>query len=283
MHFSLILLAIGVACGMRLVAFRPRLGWSTRWRHTLGLFLGPPLLLLITAGAVLGMGRQGQMLGLPAGEIGYICALGFLALALGCLVWRAGQAWHSSRQLRHYPVLEIEQTPAYLLDSTVPFAAQIGVWQPRLVVSQGLFTQLTADQIQAVIAHEQAHTHYRDTFWFFWLGWLRHLTAWLPNTEALWQELLLLREVRADRWAAQQVDPLLVAEALLQMAQAPLIGLEPTLEHSCAAISAGTSLTRLEERIEALLSEQTLPESASLPWLWLLLSLIPLFTMVLHQ
>ncbi|WNZ23282.1 M56 family metallopeptidase [Leptolyngbya sp. NK1-12] len=283
MHFSLILLAIGVACGMRLVAFRPRLGWSTRWRHTLGLFLGPPLLLLITAGAVLGMGRQGQMLGLPAGEIGYICALGFLALALGCLVWRAGQAWHSFRQLRHYPAIEIEQTPAYLLDSAVPFAAQIGVWQPRLVVSQGLFTQLTADQIQAVIAHEQAHTHYRDTFWFFWLGWLRHLTAWLPNTEALWQELLLLREVRADRWAAQQVDPLLVAEALLQMAQAPLIGLEPALEHSCAAISAGTSLSRLEERIEALLSEETLPESASLPWLWLLLSLIPLLTMVLHR
>jgi len=43
---------------------------------------------------------------------------------------------------------------------------------------------------------------------FFWLGW-GSITACLPNTEALWQRTLLLRKC-ADRWAAQQVDPLLL-------------------------------------------------------------------------
>jgi Zn-dependent protease with chaperone function len=279
MHFSLILLSVGVACGIRLLAFRPRLAWSTRWQHTLGLFLCPPLLLLIMAGAVLSMGKHGQMLGLPVGKIGYGCALGFLVIAVTCLIGRSMQGWRSLQQLQHYPAIDVLQTPAYLLDTTIPFAAQIGFWRSKLIVSQGLLTQLTPAQIQAVITHEQAHSHYRDTFWFFWLGWLRYLTAWLPNTEPLWQELLLLREVRADRWAAQQVDALLVAETLLQMAQPPLI----ELENSCAAISADPSITRLEERIEALLSEETLPEAASLPWLWLLLSLLPLFTIGLHQ
>lgn len=279
MHFSLILLAVGVAYGMRLLAFRPRLAWSTRWRHTLGLFLCPPLLLLITAGAVLGMGKQGQMLGVPVGEVGYGCAVGFLSIAVACLVWRSVRGWRSFQQLQHYPAIQVSQTAAYLLDTTIPFAAQIGFWRSELVVSQGLLTQLTPAQIEAVITHEQAHSHYRDTFWFFWLGWLRYLTAWLPNTESLWQELLLLREVRADRWAAQRVDALLVAETLLQMAQPPLMD----LEHSCAAISADPSFNRLEERIEALLSEEILPESASLPWIWILLSLIPLFTIGLHQ
>ena len=54
-------------------------------------------------------------------------------------------------------------------------------------------------------------------FGFFWWGWLRRLTEWLPHSKELWQELLLLRELRADQWAAQQVDPLVLAESLLLM------------------------------------------------------------------
>jgi Zn-dependent protease with chaperone function len=50
------------------------------------------------------------------------------------------------------------------------------------------------------LAHEQAHAHYRDTFWFFWLN---VLTSWLPHTEALWQEILFLREIRADEKAKE--------------------------------------------------------------------------------
>ena len=159
----------------------------------------------------------------------------------------------------------------------IPFAAQIGFWQPQLVITQGLLDQLSTAQIEAVLTHEQAHLHYRDTFWFFWLGWLRQLTAWLPNTERLWQELLLLREMRADRWAANRVDPLLLAESLLQMAQAPLLD----LENACAA-----NASRLEERIEALLSEADTAQpadTARLPWLWVLLAFMPLLTTLAHH
>lgn len=38
-------------------------------------------------------------------------------------------------------------------------------------------------------------------------------------TDRLWQELLGLRELRADHWAAQRGDGLILAEVLIQMAQ----------------------------------------------------------------
>jgi Zn-dependent protease with chaperone function len=289
MHFSLIVLSLGIACGIRCWT-RTGLDQSRRWQHMMGVFLLPPLLLLITAVAVLKMGKQGEMLGLPVGEVGYICAFSFLATALGLLLWRTKQGWQAVQQIKQYPIMLMQpdsqsHLQAHLLETEMPFAAQVGFWQAQLVISRGLLAQLSPDHVQAVLMHEQAHVHYRDPFWFFWLSWLRQLTAWLPNTEYLWQELLLLRELRADRWAAQRSDSLLVAEALLHISQAPLWQLEPVeLPNSCAAVSANAAITRLEERIEALLSE-TEPEFefAARSWAWLLISLLPLLTMMLHR
>ena len=276
MHLHLILLAVGSACLARLLLFRPR--QSIRWQYMLGLFLSPPLLLMMTAVAILNMG-QGQMLGLPVGQIGQVCASGLLGVALLLLVWRALQGWWMLRQVRQYPTrwlkgLNQPVLARVLPEAKLPFAAQVGFWQPQLVISEGLL-RLSAAQVEAVLTHEQAHVEHRDTFWFFWLGWLRQLTAWLPNTERLWQELLLLREMRADRWAAERVEALLLAETLLHMAQAP------TLANACGAVGA---TSRLEERIEALLAE---PQSAQPPgrtfaW-WLLLSFLPLLTTLVHH
>jgi Zn-dependent protease with chaperone function len=315
MHLSLILCAVGIACSVRLflptaARSRSEVAWANQWQHTLGLFLFSPLLLLVMAVAVLQMGKAGRMLGLPVGEIGFSCALSFLGLAVGCLCWQWGQAWHSIQKLRQQPTVDVQNmqntlqntaqdtaqdtaqtTTGYVLETDLPFAAQVGFWRSQLVISRGLLMHLSAEHVAAVLTHEQAHAYYRDTFWFFWLGWLRQLTAWLPNTERLWQELLLLREMRADRWAAEQVDALLIAEALLQMSQFPCLN----LENSCAAMGSDISLTRLEERIEALLAAEGEPRSAglngsnaatpvqSLPWLWLLFTLMPLSTVALHH
>jgi hypothetical protein len=246
MHLYLILLAVGASCLARLILFRP--SQSIRWQYMLGLFLFPPLLLLVTTIAILNMG-QGHMLGLPVGQIGQVCAAGLLVTAGLILIWRVFQGSRSLRQVQQYPTLRLEALGEPVLaqvlpEAAIPFAAQIGFWQPQLVITQGL---------------------------------LRQLTAWMPNTERLWQELLLLREMRADRWAANRVDPLLLAESLLQMAQAPLLN----LENACAA-----SASRLEERIEALLSEAETGQSADtarLPWLWVLLAFMPLLTTLAHH
>ncbi|MBW4657438.1 MAG: M56 family metallopeptidase [Drouetiella hepatica Uher 2000/2452] len=284
MHLTLILLAIVISGLTRFLWWRSA-EWSDRWQRTLIAFLLPPLLLLTTAVAVMCMGTQGQMLGLPAGWIGYLLALSFLATAIGLLLRLGWQGWRSLRHVhsypvQSYPVLGQDIAIGHVVATSHLFAAQIGFWNSQLVVSQGLLDRLTPEQLEAVLTHERAHAYYRDTFWFFWMGWLRHFTVWLPNTEALWQELLLLRELRADRWAAQAIDPLLLAESLLlTVKETPLSAAD-----FCAAFSAAAPLNRLEERIDALLlpSESAeLDNRISLLGLWV--ALVPLLTVLFHQ
>ncbi|NET38970.1 MAG: M48 family metalloprotease [Cyanothece sp. SIO1E1] len=282
MHLSLILFALGLAWSIRCVALQSSGTWQERWHRALGQFLVPPLLLLMTGLAVLCMGIDGSMLGLPAGWIGYLIAISFLGCALGLNLYLAWQGWRSLQQVQTYPAVAFNGQSGRLLETPDLFAAQIGFWRPQLVLSAGLLQTLPPNQLHAVLIHEQAHSHYRDTFCFFWFGWIRQLTFWLPNTAVLWQELLTLRELRADRWAAQRVDPLVLAESLLVVVQAPLINPAPY----CAALGSQASSTQLEERINALLIDTELepaPITNPLSWRWLFLSVLPLLSILLHS
>jgi Zn-dependent protease with chaperone function len=164
MHLSLILLVIGIVCCTRLVWLLPAQTQTNLWQRTLLTFLFSPLLLLTTAVAVLYMGTQGQMLGLPVGWIGYSLALVFLSYAAVSLLWAVGQAWRSIQQLHLHPRCTLNGLSGRVLDHTTPFAAQVGFWRSELVVSRGLLDTLSPEQLTAVLTHEQAHAHYRDTF-----------------------------------------------------------------------------------------------------------------------
>lgn len=278
MHLIMILVALVLAGSLRLSWSGATGSWLQRWQRVLCLFLYPPLLLLMTVLAVLGMGPQGQMVGLHADWSSYWLALSLLGLTGALCLKLAWQGWHSVRQVRTYPQVNLGGKLGRLMDTPILFSAQIGFWQPELVVSQGLLETLDQAHLNAVFAHEQGHHYYRDTFWFFWLGWIRACTFWLPHTEALWQELLLLRELRADRWAAQRVDSLLLAESLLQVVRAPLL----QSESFCAAFSCAAPRSRLVERIEALLAPEALHQTNPWSWTWVLLTLLPLVTVPFH-
>ncbi len=278
MHLTMLVLATVIAWALRCPALDPSASWNQRWHRALGQFLFPPLLLLMTAIAIIWMGSQNPLMAPSFGWISYGLALGFggMALLLGLkLGWEARQ---SIRQILTYPPLQIQGRAGYLLDSSLPFVAQVGLWRSRLVVSQGLLAMLSAPHLEAVLVHEQAHVIYRDTFWFFLLGWLRRLTFWLPQTEVLRQELLTLRELRADGWAAQQVDHLLLAEALLLLAGSPIV-----VSDTVAAFSQPVP-QQLTQRIEALLGETEPIRPLSVAfWGWLLLTGLPLITIPFHS
>ena len=199
--------------------------WSKQWWWTLTALALPPLWLLNGLIAVLLMGTGGTMWGRPVGALGSVLAVGGLGWAIAQLIiaWYQGQ--QSIKALQTLPTVAVQhlntQLKARLIEQPLPYAAQVGFWRSQLVISEGFLTQLSPEQIQAVLAHEAAHAKNHDTFVFFWLGWLHRLVAWLPGSQQLWQELLLLREIRADRQAAQTTDPLDVAEALLLMAKFP--------------------------------------------------------------
>jgi len=286
MHTIMILAALAVAWNVRQNWSSTSGNWQQRWRQTLWFFLFPPLMLAIAGISVLFMGTQGTMLGLSVGWYSYgLTVIGFVvAIALGIkLAW---QGWRAVSQTRKYPQEQVEGVSCRILETPVLYSALVGFWRPELIVSQGLLYVLTPEQLAAVIAHEQAHYHYRDTFWFFWLGWIRTCTGWLPQTDALWEELLLLRELRADNRAARQVDPLTLAESLLLVVRSAIL----PMTSFCAAFSAASQTERLNERINALLETSTLEPSApstqpqfNWSWLWLLLALLPLVTVPFHS
>jgi Zn-dependent protease with chaperone function len=268
MHLLMILSALTVAYWIRSQSTQIQGNWHERWQKTLFLFLFPPLLILTTDIALLCMGPQGKMGGLQTGCFGYVVALSKLAV----------EGWQSIKSTRNCIPTYIAGQQVRVLNTRALFAGQIGFWQPHLVLSEGLLQTLTSEQLETVFAHEQGHFHYRDTFWFFWLGWARFCTAWLPNTDALWQELLTLRELRADMYAASRVDALLLAESLLLVASSPSVSSEV-----CCAALGSSSAERLEQRIEALLEEpQPIPQSNLQLWKSFLLAFLPMITIIFH-
>ncbi len=253
--------------------------WSQRWERTMTLFLLPPLLLFTSAIAIIWMGPHGRMVWVGNDWLSYDLAIGFLGFAL--LYWckLAGSGWQMLKQVRTYPIVNLNCHNVRLLDLSTPYSAQIGFWEPELVITQGLLDTLATKHLAAVLAHEQAHYRYRDTWCFFWLGWVRQITQWLPQTESMWQELLMLRELRADRWASAQTDPLLVAEALLSIVQSTPV----FPEYLSAAFSQMTATNRLDLRIEALLTtSDPIERPSNWSWAWLLLALLPLLAIPFH-
>ncbi len=279
MHLMMILVALSLALGYRHQWSQPQGSWQKRWQRSLLLFLLPPLLLIMTAVSVICMGPQEEpMFWRWQGSFSYLFASGFLGWAVFLCCKLASQSWRSIQQVRSCPRINVIGRRSRMLDNPVPFSALVGFWQPELLVSQGLLNTLDHAHLEAVFQHEQGHYHYRDTFWFFWLGWLRACTAWLPNTEALWQEILLLREIRADRWAAQQVDPLLLAESLLVVVST----LPMYSDNCCAAFSCAAPRHRLQERIDALLTPELSCQPSLLSWSWLLLVFLPFVAVPFH-
>jgi len=281
-HLLLILTALALAWFTRISWSRNKdyYHYQQRWQKALSKFLFPPLLLIMTAISIVCMGPQGEMVWRWEGWFSYGLAgmfLGFVGMSGLKLAW-AG--WRSRQQVRTYPQQTLHDRPIRIVNTPLVFSAQVGFWQPELVVSQGLLETLDADHLQAVLTHEDGHYYYRDTFWFFWLGWIRQFSYGLTHTEALWQELLLLREIRADQWAAQRVDFLLLAESLLTVVSRPLMYSESV----CAAFSCSAPKNRFEERIEALLAEIHLPYQTHLYlFIWFLLSALPLVVIPFHQ
>ena len=282
-HLGLVVGTVLLATGLRYL-YQP-----LRPATALSFFLIPPLLLVMTAVAIVVMGPHGHMVNWWEGWLCYGLAWGFIVALSWTLIGLFRETHRAQQQAQRHPSQLMDDAGpsvvAHVIASEAVFSAQVGLWQPTLVMSQGLLNHLSTAHRQAVLPHEAAHVHYRDTFWFFWLAGLRRLTRWLPYSDTLWQELLLLRELRADSWATQFVARLVLAEALVEAIAAPMTA------DSCAALSCAVP-SRLSRRIDALLDEDvtapaplgtSLLQWTPLRWTELSFSLAPLLTIPFHH
>jgi len=289
MHAQMIVFAIVVAALSRWANQRfphDKSSGTVGWTRTLSAFIAPPLFLLMTAVAIVTMGPFSMV---PIeGWLSYGVSLAFVVGAIGCWGYLAWLSVVAHRRISGYPrqtiATAMQTLSGRIVDTDAVFSAQVGVWPSELVVTQGLLDCLDEEHLDAVLAHESGHAYYRDTFWFFFLGGLRRSTGWLPYTEPLWQDLLLLRELRADDWATRRVDKLVLAEALVSVISAPLM-----LNQSVyAGFSCAAPRSRLSLRIDALLAEDAVGAEPTSDlwadhWFAIALSLTPLLTVPFHH
>jgi Zn-dependent protease with chaperone function len=274
MHLQMILLALVVTVLFHHLSHGVE-NWSRRWHWAVLRLAIPPLLLTTTATAILSMSMQGTLTW--DNQIAFFWSTFWLLWVGVCGLRLMLVAQRTIQHMQTLPLITAAGQPARLIQDPGIFAAQVGFWESELMISQGLCDTLQEKHLAAVLAHESAHCHYRDTFWFFWLGWLTHTMAWLSTTPKLWQEALLLREQRADRRAAVQVDALIMAEALLQVASS-----QHAQTHFC--VPAFSAAENLSERIEALLHPENLePEKRAYSWFFWMITLLPLATLPFHS
>jgi len=280
MHFIFIITALFIAYSIRLISQLKVINYQKKWGLSLFLFAFPPLLLFMTCITVLMMGYHGEMWGIKASKFSYYLAVSFLIFAIFSLIKISWDLYKLTHLVQKYPLQIINGKPIKILQTSFPYAAQVGFYSSQLVISTGLIQLLSQEHLEAVIAHESAHEMHKDPFFFFWLSYLERLTFWLPNNENLWNNLLLLRELRADYTAAKTVDYLLIAEALLKVTNAALKQRKKLIfDLECPFLNY-----RLQERIETLLDNSNFSPKLNL-WqiMWLILVFIPWIFFPFHN
>jgi hypothetical protein len=282
MHSSLLLLTVAIAVVWRWQWRSPTGSWRLRWQSALTAFCLPPLMVVLAAGAVLYMGHHGTMMGWSVSPMGCWVSRGVLGWFGGVGVYALGQAAKTEWWLRHQATVSLPTGgQARCLEIDLPVAALVGLSPASLLVSRGWLEQLTLAEQQAMVAHEQAHADYGDPLWFWGLGVIRRFASWLPHTQALWEELLLLREIRADQQAASTHDPLLLAELLVNLSRQMTLAAQGNTPDIAPYLGFNEplSLSRLEQRVNALLAPDVIAEPTALrlqPLLWLLVTALPL-------
>jgi hypothetical protein len=183
----------------------------------------------------------------PAVNVAALALLALAVLGAAVLLTAIASAYRHGRQtrgfLRALPVLG--PLPGYpdvtVVDSQAPQAFCAGLLRPRVYLSSGIAAMLDADELAAVIEHEQQHRRARDPLRLAGTRVLNQALFFLPVLRPLADRYDELAEERADAAAvgANGGDPGALASALLRFIE--------TAPAGAAGISS--------HRVESLLGE----------------------------
>lgn len=218
----------------RWVRGSPRLG-ILAWQACTGAVLGS--LVLLALAAAVPVGRVSFDLGhllhacsaVLRGRYGFTSTAwasvlaGAAAVAVSGLLARA-LVWHTVALLRersrHRLMLDVLGRPdpdggPRVVEHDVPLAYCVPGQGGRIVVTSAAVAVLDAEQLLAVVAHEQAHLRGRHDLVLFASEVAYAAVPWLPVFRSARQETAGLVEMLADDRAARQVGALPLAAALV--------------------------------------------------------------------
>jgi Zn-dependent protease with chaperone function len=148
------------------------------------------------------------------------------------------------------------------LDSPRLLAFTVGLWRPQVVLSEGMISTLSQEELAAVLSHELGHVQSRDPLHLAVVRFLADALWFLPVTRSLAADFSDAVEAAADDWAvAITRQPVDLASALVKTARA---GVQQAIPLATALAGHLT----VEDRIERLLGvvNRKRPEAARRRW-----------------
>ena len=184
--------------------------------------VGGVLAALAAAPAALPLLLQGDE---PGAHLGLVVpAVLVSAAVLARLLWAGHNVGRQLRRVRtdHRQLVDIiathDRERVRILQHPTPTAYCIPGRRSRVVISQGVLDALPGDQLDAVVAHEEAHLRGRhDLLLEFFSVVHRAVPGPLRSEEAL-TEVRLLIEALADRAAVRRSGEVATARALITLA-----------------------------------------------------------------
>jgi Zn-dependent protease with chaperone function len=153
---------------------------------------------------------------------------------------------------------------ALVLDHPLAVAYCLPGLRAQVVVSSGAVKALTADQLAAVLAHEQTHARERHDLVLLPFAALRRLTPRLQLLDVAVKAVALLVEMRADDRACRNQCPNSLASALHRFSASSF---------SPPAGTLGITDSAVEARLQRI-NGRTAPLPATLRWLVLATGLV---------
>jgi hypothetical protein len=153
-----------------------------------------------------------------------------LALALRSAVRQLRRGHRFMGRVRIVGRTDVAGAQVLVVEDERPQAFCSGLWRPRVYVSRGTLELLSADQLAAVVAHEQHHARRRDPLRLLLARSLGEGLFFLPALGRLADRYTALAELAADEAAVRRVGRPALAAALLVFDETPnaaLVGIAP--------------------------------------------------------
>jgi Zn-dependent protease with chaperone function len=186
------------------------------------------------------------------GTAGWLVSLARVIRALAFSV-RSNRAW---QRTGCETMLRGELSKAVIIEEDAPLLALVGVFRPRLVVSQAVLRALSAEELHLALQHENAHRISRDNLKRLFLLLAPASIPFLRDVSSLEQCWTKFSEWAADDEAVRGDShrALSLAAALLRVAR---MGAAPRLSFLHTSLCAGDH--DLSARVERLLRVRPLP------------------------
>ena len=163
-------------------------------------------------------------------------------------IWR--QFFYSKNYKSTYP-FNRKGKQIYILPTEEVAAFTIGLFRPKVVMSEGMLQTFSDEEMDAIIFHEEYHQTNRDPLKLFCFTLLAEGMIYIPILKGLLQRYHVYQELAADKYAMRKMESKFeLGSALLKLIKIK------TMENRC--VIASFAKTAINLRIEQVLHEKLL-------------------------